>query len=564
MSKPRSSRSTEHTSGQIERVGQALIEGISVPVGTSSEDVLHRAEQQMKRAGVSVGSLHFRLFKKSVDARRRGDIRMVYTVMAEAGRDHPGMPQDKLARAGMKVYARSTLTVGMGTRPLAARPLVVGMGPAGLFCAYLLARQGYAPILIDRGDNVRDRVASVTRFYRDGALDADSNIQFGAGGAGTFSDGKLLTRINDPRCSFVLETLAEMGAPADILLQAKPHVGTDILRNVVENLLATIEAMGGTLRYRCRFDGYERLPDGTFSAKTDQGDVPCGVIVLAPGHSARDTYHKLIERRMMIEPKPISVGVRIEHTRAYIDRLFYGDMAGHPDLGAAEYHLSDTTGARGVYTFCMCPGGEIVAAASEPESVVVNGMSVHARDGRNSNAAIAVSVHPSDIEPVDGNLALGVIAFQRRIERAAYIAGGSDYSVPVATLGDFLGGTDGVRGHEPTTVTPTYRGGEHFRLARMGDVLPPFVCTSLADGIRSFDRRVHGFALPEAILSAPETRTSAPVRILRGEDLCAIGEAGIYPCGEGAGYAGGITSAAVDGLRVAGAILETYSPPTTH
>ncbi len=544
-----------------ESAGEILIEGISVPVGTREADVISRAEQQMKRAGVPVGSLHFRLYKKSVDARKKDAIRHVYTVLCELPEGHPGISVERLTRAGLKPLRRGEMMLERGTCPLRARPLVVGMGPAGLFCAYLLAKQGYAPILIERGDSVRDRVRAVDRFCRDGILDTDSNIQFGAGGAGTFSDGKLLTRISDPRCSFVLETLAAMGAPADILLHAKPHVGTDVLRKVVETMLGTVESMGGTLRYRCRFDGYERLGDGTFSAKTTAGDIPCGVIVMAPGHSARDTYRALIARRMAIEPKPISVGVRIEHTRDYIDRLFYGDMAGHPDLGAAEYHLSDTRGERGVYTFCMCPGGEIVAAASETETVVVNGMSVHARDGRNSNAAIAVSVQPSDIEPVDGSVALGTIAFQQRIERAAYVAGGSDYSVPIATLGDFLNGTDGARGHAPSTVIPTYRGGDRWKLARMGDILPPFVCASLAYGIRAFDRKTPGFALPEAVLSAPETRTSAPVRILRGEDLCALGEPGIYPCGEGAGYAGGITSAAVDGLRVAEAILATYAPP---
>lgn len=552
--------STPHTS--VERVHRVLIEGISVAVGTSESDVLRRAEQQMKRAGFPVGPLHFRLFKRSVDARRREDIRLVYTVMAEFPETGEGVSTDRLTRAGLKPYRRGELAVAQGNEPLQARPLVVGMGPAGLFCAYLLAREGYAPILIDRGDSVADRVSAVDRFCRLGVLDTESNIQFGAGGAGTFSDGKLLTRINDPRCTFVLETLCEMGAPRDILLQAKPHVGTDVLRTVVENMLATIESMGGELRYRCRFLDFDRLPDGTLSAKTSLGDIPCGVIVLAPGHSARDTYRTLIDRRMAIEAKPISVGVRIEHTRAYIDDLFYGRMAGHPDLGAAEYHLSDTRGERGVYTFCMCPGGEVVAAASEEGGVVVNGMSARARDGRNSNAAIAVSVSPSDVEPVEGSLALGAIEFQRRIERAAFAAGGSDYSAPIATVGDFLAGTDGAKGHAPTAVLPTYRGGEHWRLARMGDVLPPFVCASLADGIRSFDRKMRGFALPEAILTAAETRTSAPVRILRGEDLTALGEAGIYPCGEGAGYAGGITSAAVDGLRVAEAILGRYALPT--
>ncbi len=541
---------------------EAIIEGISVPVGTQETEVLARAERKMKRTGLfpMTGSLHFRLYKKSVDARKREDIRLVYSVLVSAEPPHPGFPEDKLIRAGFKAYRPGTLLSERGTKPLSARPLVVGMGPAGLFCAYLLAKEGYAPILIDRGDAVADRVRAVNRFCRDGILDTESNIQFGAGGAGTFSDGKLLTRINDARCAWVLETFREMGAPVDITLQAKPHVGTDILRTVVERMLSAIESMGGNLHFRCRFDGYKRLPDGTFAAATTQGTIPCGLIVLAPGHSARDTYRMLIDRRLAVEAKPISVGVRIEHRREDIDRLFYGSMAGHPDLGAAEYHLSDTKGERGVYTFCMCPGGEIVAAASEAETVVVNGMSVHARDGRNSNAAIAVSVQPSDYEPVDGSLALGAIAFQRRIERAAYLAGGKNYNVPVQTVGDFLNGTDLRYAHAPSRVLPTYRGGDHWTLARIGDVLPPFVCASLADGLRSFDRKIPGYAMPDAVLSAAETRTSAPVRILRGQDLCALGEPGIYPCGEGAGYAGGITSAAVDGLKVAEAIMVAYAP----
>ncbi len=538
----------------------ALIEGISVPVGTSESDVLHRAEQKMKRAGMATGSLHFRLYKKSVDARKRGDIRLVYTVLASASEHHPGFTERQLARFGGKLYRPGTLAVSVGEHPLSARPLVVGMGPAGLFCAYLLAREGYRPIIIDRGDSVADRVVAVDRFYIAGQLDTESNIQFGAGGAGTFSDGKLLTRISDARCSLVLETLKEMGAPADITLQAKPHVGTDVLRTVVDNLLARIRELGGETIYRCRFDGFDRLPDGSFAARTTQGAIPCGVIVLAPGHSARDTYRMLIGRHFAVEAKPISVGVRIEHLRMDMDTMLYGSMAGHPDLGAAEYHLSDTRLERGVYTFCMCPGGEVVAAASEEDTVVVNGMSCRARNGENSNAAIAVSIQPSDFEPVEGSLALGAIAYQRRLERAAFLAGGRSYDVPIQTVGDFLGDQPTV--HEPTRVRPTYRGGDHWTLARMDNILPDYVCRSLRDGLRSFDRKIPGFAMDEAILSAAETRTSAPIRILRGADLCALGNPGIYPCGEGAGYAGGITSAAVDGLRVAEAILATYAPIT--
>ena len=313
----------------------ALMEGISVPVGTSAADVLARAEQKMKRGGVSVGSLHFRLYKKSVDARKREDIRLVYSVLIEAPHGHRGFSPETLTRLGCKPHEETPLVIEKGTAPLPGRPLVVGMGPAGLFCAYLLAKEGYSPILIDRGDSVADRVRAVDGFYRDGRLDTESNIQFGAGGAGTFSDGKLLTRINDARCTWVLETLRDMGAPADITLQAKPHVGTDVLRVVVQNMLDAIRNRGGEVIYRCRLDGFDRHPDGSFTARTTKGDIPCGLVILAPGHSARDTYKMLLEKNMMLEPKPISVGVRIEHLREDMDTMLYGSMAGHPDVGAA-------------------------------------------------------------------------------------------------------------------------------------------------------------------------------------------------------------------------------------
>lgn len=536
---------------------QAIVEGISVPVGTSEAEVLSRAAAKLKKGGLSPKGAELRLFKRSVDARKREEIRLVYSVLVTLpmGRE---FPVERLEKAGCKPHSTEELRLTHGTARLPSRPLVVGMGPAGLFCAYLLAREGYAPLLIDRGDKVADRVGSVERFYTQGQLDTESNIQFGAGGAGTFSDGKLLTRINDPRCAFVLETLRDMGAPADITLQAKPHVGTDVLRTVVQTMLDTIVSLGGEVMYRCRLDGFRRHPDGSMTAETTCGEIPCGVLVLAPGHSARDTYRMLLGKNLMLEPKPISVGVRIEHLREDMDTLLYGSMAGHPDLGAAEYHLSDTKGERGVYTFCMCPGGEVVAAASEEETVVVNGMSRRARNGENSNAAIAVSIRTTDYEPEEGSPVLGAIAYQRRLERAAFVAGGGDYSVPVQTVGDFLEG-DTIR-HQPTRVRPSYRGGDHYRTAPVSRTLPEYVCRSLRYGLRSFDRKLHGYAMPEAILSAAETRTSAPVRILRGEDLCAIGNPGVYPCGEGAGYAGGITSAAVDGVRVAEAILRVYAP----
>ena len=542
------------------RYMDAVIEGISVPVGTPEADVLQKARQKMKRAGLGFGSLHFRLFKKSVDARRRRDIRLVYSVLCSVGKGHPGFTEEELKAAGFRPYAPGKLSEERGDEVLASRPLVVGMGPAGLFCAYLLAKEGYAPIIIDRGDRVADRVAAVNRFYTEGRLDTESNIQFGAGGAGTFSDGKLMTRINDSRCGYVMEVLREMGAPEDITFKAKPHVGTDVLRTVVQNMLDAIEAAGGEVIYRCRLDGIDRLPDGTIRARTSRGDMSCGVLVLAPGHSARDTYAMLMQSGYFVEPKPISVGVRIEHRREDIDSMLYGEMAGHPELGAAEYNLSDTKGDRGVYTFCMCPGGEVVAAASEEDTVVVNGMSRRARDGENSNAAIAVSVRPEDIEPVEGSVALGAIAFQRRIERAAFVAGGSNYNVPVQLVGDLMDGRSARELREPCRVRPSYMGGDHFRVSPVSDVLPPFVCDTLTYGLRAFEGKLAGYAASDAVLSAAETRTSAPVRIVRGEDLCAVGKPGIYPCGEGAGYAGGITSAAIDGIRVAEAIMRRYAP----
>ncbi len=546
----------------------AVIEGVSVPLGASEEDALNSAIKKMKRSGFyNAESLHFRLYKKSIDARKKNDIRFVYSVTASSKDGKAVFREDKLRAAGFKPYQAVAFDIrpkrdGITTpEVLSARPLVVGMGPAGLFSAYILAINGYAPILIDRGGDVGDRVAAVEKFVNEGTLDTECNVQFGAGGAGTFSDGKLLTRISDPRCAYVMETLVKFGAPEDITLLAKPHVGTDILRVVVQNMLDSIESMGGTLMYRTRLDEIKKTQDGII-AYTNQGEIRAGAVVLAIGNAARDTFEMLLKKDFMLQPKPISVGARIEHLREDIDRAVYGESHGHPQLGAAEYHLSDTTLERGVYTFCMCPGGEVMAAASEEGGVVVNGMSYRARNGVNSNSAVAVSVGVDDIESVNGSKVLGAIEFQRKIERAAFVAGGGDYGVPVQTVGDFLSGDGSVAVTEPTRVRPSYRGGEHYRLAPISSVLPHFVTKNLADGLRSFDRKLRGFADPDALLSAAETRTSSPVRILRGEDMCAVGNGRIYPCGEGAGYAGGITSAAVDGIKVAEEIMKKYSPAT--
>ncbi len=535
---------------------KALIGGIRVSPDVPDEGILNKAKDKMKRAGISPQALHFRLYKKSVDARRREDIRFECTVLCEA--EEGTVPSDaRLGRADARLLKEGTHKILYGTDPLHAPPVVIGMGPAGLFAAYLLAKHGYRPVILDRGASVAERARDVERFRATGVLDTESNVQFGAGGAGTFSDGKLVTRIHDPRCSMVLETLHAFGAPDEILTRAKPHIGTDILRTIVQAMLNEIERLGGRVIYHCRLEDFSETSDGTLILSTTQGELAAGAMILAIGHSARDTYGTLLKKSFAMEPKPISLGVRIEHLQEDIDRALYGRFAGHPKLGHAEYALSDTRGERGIYTFCMCPGGEVMAAASEEEGLVVNGMSNYKRDGRNANAALLVSVGVADIEPINGSAVLGAIALQRRIERAAFAAGGKDYYAPVMTVGDLLVGTHGA---EPSRITPSYRDGR-VRTADLTALFPSFVARGLADGVRSFGRRLEGFDAPDAVLTAAETRTSAPLRILRnGETLTAVGHDRIYPAGEGAGYAGGITSAGVDGIRTAEALMARFAP----
>lgn len=533
-----------------------IFDSIALSPSAPESDAIGIAEKKIRSLGVSLKDRELQICKKSVDARKKNDIKLVYSI-ALSGESFSDRERAKFERMGARRALSEELSFSLGEERMTARPLVVGMGPAGMFCALILAQQGYKPIIIDRGDRVDDRVSAMERFYTTRVLDTESNVQFGAGGAGTFSDGKLLTRINDPKCTYVLDIFARFGAPEEIRIKAKPHIGTDILRQVVDNILSEIERLGGDVIYRCRLDDLSERADGTVLAKTTKGDFVASAVVLALGHSARDTYRTLIINQFDIIAKPISVGVRIEHKRSFIEEALYGDLAGHPNLGAAEYALSDTKGDRGVYTFCMCPGGEVMAAASEEDSVVVNGMSHYARDGVNSNSAVAVSVQVSDIAPVDGNAALGAIEFQRRIERAAFIAGGGGYAVPVQTVGDFMSGKSGSA---PREVMPTYMQGQNFKTASMDDVLPDFVCRSLRYGLASFDKKIKGFASENALLSGAETRTSSPLRILRGENMTALGKKSIYPCGEGAGYAGGITSAAVDGVKIAMAIISRFSP----
>ena len=513
------------------------------PEGTQ----LQLKKKAAKLLGVSPDSFTaFSLARQSIDARKKSEVKLVCTVDVS----HPAEQTLKLPKNAAR-FTPQPYEFPPVRRRSARRPVVVGMGPAGLFCALLLARAGLPCLILERGQSVERRAADVEAFWTDGTLDPESNVQFGEGGAGTFSDGKLTTGIHDPRVSAVLDILSAAGAPEDIRWQHKPHIGTDVLRQVVAGIRRELLSLGCEIRFGHRLTGLA-VRGGVLAGFTAAGpegayEEACDTLVLAPGHSARDTFEMLRDAGIPLSPKPFAIGVRIEHPQALISQAQYGSA--WDKLPPADYKLScHLPDGRSAFTFCVCPGGQVVAAASEPGRLVTNGMSCRARDGDTINGGFLVGVSPADFGCTDPSCdPLRGVAFQREWEERAFRLGGGGYRAPAQTVASFLGGP-----HPERPVRPTYRPG--VRAAELDGCLPGFVTATLRAALPLFARKLKGFDSPAALLTGVETRSSSPVRILRGDNFQSTGLPGLYPCGEGAGYAGGITSAAVDGIRVAEAI----------
>ena len=524
-----------------------LVRNIRLPLSASEGDAVARARKLAKLPGGEI--LSAGISKLSVDA-RHGKPSLVYTV-AFTLKD-PAREAAYLNNPAVTQQKESLLLVTPGTEQLPHRPVVCGFGPAGIFAALLLARQGFCPIVLERGPALEERVQAVEHFSATGALNPNGNIQFGEGGAGTFSDGKLTTRIGDALCGYVTKVLLAHGAPEEIAWKQKPHVGTDLLRGVILSIRKEIEALGGEVRFNTALTGLVQQGGRLVGIETTAGSLPCEALILAVGHSARDTFGMLMDSGLTLTCKPFSVGFRAEHLQSQIEKSLYHEAAGHPALPRGEYQLSQHVGQRCVYTFCMCPGGKVVASASEEGHVVTNGMSYHARDGKNANAAVVVSVDGRDFEQ-DPRKA---IAFQRELERKAYLAGcaGGAYAAPAANVQSFLEGTAKLH---IGAVEPTYDRG--VVAADLGALLPDELAETLRTGLRAYEHKLAGYTGPDAILTGLETRTSSPVRLARLETLECATLPGLYPCGEGAGYAGGIMSAAVDGLRVAQKLCSRYA-----
>ncbi|MEF9952239.1 MAG: hypothetical protein RR840_05240 [Clostridium sp.] len=525
------------------------INNIKIDLDSGIETLKKEAAKKLKISEDSIGDL--RILKESVDARKE-DIKLCYHVEVDV--QNEGKIVNKIKSNDVSIVeATGNINIDYGNQKIKNKPVVIGSGPCGMFAALLLAENGYRPILLERGEDAYSRKDKIDFFYKTGILDVDSNVQFGEGGAGTFSDGKLTTRIKDPRCSYVLNGFVENGAPSEIAYSGKPHIGTDILIDVVKNIREKIIGLGGEVRFSSKVtDIIEK--DGQVKGLVVNGEVlETEAVILAIGHSARDTYEMLLSKGITLTQKPFAIGARVEHLQSMIDENQYKKMANHPKLKAAEYrltHKSEKTG-RPCYSFCMCPGGVVVAAASEENRLVVNGMSEYKRDGVNANSAIVVGVGPEDFK---SDHPLAGMEFQRHLEETAFKVGGGNYTAPVQNVSDFI---NRVNSKSFKDATPSYTRDTSFN--ELDKILPSYVTDTMREALLSFDRKIKGFG-QTGLLTGIETRTSAPVTIKRDENLESPDIRGIFPAGEGAGYAGGIMSAAVDGLKVAEKIMERFSP----
>ncbi len=517
------------------------------------------SEAILAKLGIAADQLtEISVFKRGYDARNNKDIQLIYTV--DVAVNNEAILLEKFDRdPQVRVTPNMTYKfVAQAPENLNNRPVVVGLGPCGIFAALILAQMGYKPIVLERGKAVRERTKDTFGFWRKQPLNPESNVQFGEGGAGTFSDGKLYSQVKDRKHygRKVLKEFVDAGAPEEILYVSKPHIGTFKLVSMVEKMRQQIIDLGGEIRFSTRVEKLDMdETDGELSVKglhlNDGGYLACKQVILALGHSARDTFENLYEQGVYIEAKPFSIGFRIEHEQSMIDQCRFGDNAGNPILGAADYKLvHHCKNGRTVYSFCMCPGGTVVAAASEPGRVVTNGMSQYSRHERNANSAIVVGITPEEDYP--GHPLAG-IALQRSLEELAYKAGGENYNAPGQLIGDFLAGKPSS---ELGEVTPSYTPG--VTLTDLSKIVPDYVTAAIREAIPAFDRQIKGFAKAEGTLTGVETRTSSPVCIKRGKDYQSINVKGLFPAGEGAGYAGGIWSAGIDGIRVAEALAEVF------
>lgn len=526
------------------------VTGIRLSLDEDKQQILKKISKKLNIKESDI--IGFKIFRQSIDARKNSMIFFVYTVDVElkAEKDIFEKVRDKDVKVTPDMeYA----FVKPGDQVLKSPPVLVGTGPAGLFAGLLLAQSGYRPVLIERGSDVDTRTDIVRRFWETGNLDRDCNVQFGEGGAGTFSDGKLTTLIRDRRCRKVISEMVFAGAPEEIAYLHKPHVGTDILKTVVKNIRKKIIDLGGTVRFNSQVTDLiieKNCLQGVIINGTEKLDAQ--IMILAIGHSARDTFAMLDGKGVMMVPKAFSIGVRIEHPQDLIDRAQYKQFAGHKTLGPAEYKLVyHSPGGRSAYTFCMCPGGTVVSAASEEGCVVTNGMSTYARSERNANSALLVGVTPDDFS---SSHPLAGVEFQRKWEKKAFDLGGRDYGAPVQLVGDFL---EDKPSKSFGKVKPTYT--RPVVATEIKNCLPDYVTETIKEAIVDFNRKLEGFAMPDAVLTGVETRSSSPVRIQRDDNCCSnIG--GLYPAGEGAGYAGGIVSAAVDGMKAAENMIKKYRP----